>query len=96
MFYSKINPLKKGNDITKKEIKKIIRYSRLVLNKAIKKGGSSIKNFKDFQGNEGSYQKEFKVYGKKGENCPSKNCKEKIVKLNISKRSTYVCNICQK
>ena len=96
LFYSKINPLKKGKDITKKEIKKIIRYSRLVLNKAIKKGGSSIKNFKDFQGNEGSYQKEFKVYGKKGENCPSKNCKEKIVKLNISKRSTYVCNICQK
>ena len=58
------------------------------MNKAIKKGGSSIKNFKNIQGKEGSYQNEFKVYGKEGKICPSKNCKEKIVKINISKRST--------
>tara|TARA_Y100000590_G_scaffold134111_1_gene153420 strand:+ start:1757 stop:2620 length:864 start_codon:yes stop_codon:yes gene_type:complete len=95
LFYSKINPLKKAGEITNIEIKKIIKYSKYVLNRAIKKGGSSIKNFKSIQGNLGSYQNEFKVYGKDGKICPSKNCNEKIVKLNISKRSTYVCYNCQ-
>ena len=96
LFYSKINPLKKGKEISENEIRKIIKYSKQVLKKAIKKGGSSIKNFKNIKGINGSYQKEFKIYDKEDKICPTSNCNEKIVKLNISNRSTYVCNVCQK
>ena len=96
LFYSKINPLKKGKEISENQIRKIIKYSKYVLKKAIKKGGSSIKNFKNIKGTDGSYQKEFKIYDKEDKICPTSNCNEKIVKLNISNRSTYVCNVCQK
>ena len=96
LFYSKINPLKKGKEISENQIRKIIKYSKYVLKKAIKKGGSSIKNFKNIKGMDGSYQKEFKIYDKEDKICPTSNCNEKIVKLNISNRSTYVCNVCQK
>jgi len=96
LFYSKINPFKKGKEISENQIKKIIKFSKYVLNKAIKKGGSSIRNFKNIKGKKGSYQKEFKVYDKEGKICPTTNCNQKIVKLNISNRSTYVCNVCQK
>ena len=37
-----------------------------------------------------------KVYNKENENCPNSSCKNKIKKLNISNRSTFYCNICQK
>ena len=95
LFFCKINPNKEGRLIKTNEIKKIIKYSKLVLNKAIKKGGSSILNFRSTQGNMGNYQDEFKVYGKENKKCPNKNCKFKILKLNISNRSTFYCQNCQ-
>ena len=96
LFYSKINPLKKGENISNYEINKIIKKTRFVLSKAIKKGGSSIRNFKNAKGKIGSYQEEFAVYDRENKNCKSKNCKKKIVKINISKRSTFICKYCQK
>ena len=96
LFYAKVNPLKKSKNISKNEINKIIKFSKYVLDKAIKKGGSSIRNFKDIKGITGTYQDEFVIYDKKGKICKSKNCHEKIIKLNISNRSTYMCKYCQK
>ena len=96
LFLCKINPKKRALKLTKKEVKKIILYSRTVLNKAIKKGGSSIRDFKNISGENGSFQKEFKVYQRESCNCPRNKCKGKIKKIVIAKRSTFYCNICQK
>ena len=67
-----------------------------MLNKAIKRGGSSIKDFKNIKGNNGNYQNEFKVYQRENLNCLDLFCYGKIKKKNISKRSTFFCNSCQK
>ena len=40
----------------------IINYSRSILNLAIRKGGSSIRDFKNIIGKNGSFQDSFKVY----------------------------------
>ena len=96
LFYCKINPLKQAKNLTKIEIGKIKYFSKLILNKAIKKGGSSIKNFKNIKGNYGNYQNEFKVYDRENLNCLKKSCNGKIIKKFISKRSTFFCNSCQK
>ena len=96
LFYSKLDPKKKGSEISKKEIKKIIKYSNIVLKIAIKFGGSSIRDFKNTNGDNGSFQKKFKIYGKKGDACSRNNCKGKIIKFFQTNRSTYMCQICQK
>ena len=96
LFLCKINPKKEAFKLTKKEGKKIISFSKIVLNKAIKKGGSSIRDFKNILGENGNYQKEFKVYQKESGNCPRNKCKGKIKKIVVAKRSTLYCNICQK
>tara|TARA_Y100000591_G_scaffold300992_1_gene294892 strand:- start:562 stop:1422 length:861 start_codon:yes stop_codon:yes gene_type:complete len=96
LYYSKINPKKKGSQITKSEIKKIIRYSKIVLKLAIKYGGSSIRDFQNTEGLNGSFQKEFKIYGRKGEICSRNNCKGIITKFFQTNRSTYMCETCQK
>ena len=96
LFYCKINPLKKAKSLTKLDIKKIRYFSKSILNQAIKKGGSSIRNFKNTEGRNGSYQNEFKVYQRENLNCLNKDCFGKIKKKVISKRSTFFCNRCQK
>ncbi len=96
LYLSKINPTKRGESINKEECKKIFINSKLVLLNAIKRGGSSIRNFKDLSGKKGSFQKNFKVYQREGLQCKRTSCNGIIQKKNISNRSTFFCTFCQK
>ena len=96
LFLSKISPTKHAMKLSKKDCKKIILFSKSVLNRAIKKGGSSIRDFKDTAGKTGNFQKEFKVYQRENLNCLRNKCIGKIRKIFISNRSTFFCNTCQK
>ena len=82
--------------LSKKDCKKIITFSKVVLNNAIKKGGSSIRDFKNISGKSGNFQKEFKVYQRENLNCLRAKCLGSIKKIFISNRSTFFCNSCQK
>ena len=96
LFLCKINPKTYAMKLSKKDCKKIILFSKKVLHKAIKKGGSSISDFKNISGKRGNFQKEFKVYQRENLNCSKTKCSGKIKKIIISNRSTFFCNICQK
>ncbi len=96
LYLSRINPFKRGKSINKVECKKIFKNTRLVLLNAIKKGGSSIRDFKNISGSKGSFQKNFKVYQREGLKCKRIDCKGIIQKKNISNRSTFFCTFCQK
>ena len=95
LFFCKINPKTFAMKLSIKDCKNIISYSKKVLNKAIKKGGSSIRDFRDTAGRSGNFQKEFKVYERENLNCLRRKCDGKIKKLFISNRSTFFCNTCQ-
>jgi len=96
LFHSKINPFKEAKKLTNKEISKLVKYSRLVLNLSIKFGGSSIRDFKNAKGKSGLFQNNFKAYSRENKNCVRKNCKGKIIKIFISNRSSFFCKFCQK
>ena len=96
LFMSKINPNKKARLLKKKDYKKIIIYSKRVLSSAIKKGGSSIRDFKSVSGKIGTFQKDFKVYEREGQKCKRLECSGTIRKKFFSNRSTFFCNTCQK
>ena len=96
LFLSKINPNKIASSMSRKDCKKIVINSKKILFEAIKKGGSSIRDFKNISGNEGNFQKSFKVYQREGQVCKRLKCKGIIEKKTISNRSTFFCNICQK
>lgn len=96
LFMSNINPLRKCKKLNNNEIKKIILNIKLILKIAISKGGSSIQNFNNTDGKSGSFQQLFKVYGREKNFCSSIPCKGVIKKINISNRSSFFCNKCQK
>lgn len=96
LFESKIYPLKSASLLTNDQLKKIIKYSKKVLKRSIAKGGSSIRDFKNTTGDQGSFQKEFKVYNREHLKCTRRSCGGIIKKIVISNRSSFFCNICQK
>ena len=96
LFLSKINPNKKASLLKRKDCKKIVVNSRKILLNAIKKGGSTIRDFKNTSGNMGNFQKDFKVYEREKLNCKRLLCRGIIRKKIISNRSTFFCNFCQK
>ena len=96
LFFSGIRPIKKINKLKDFEIRKIVKYSKKIISKAIILGGSSIKDFSSSSGKKGLFQQYFKVYGKKGENCPKAKCISKIKKISIANRASFFCSKCQK
>lgn len=94
LFLSRINPLKASNLISEEECLDIIKYTREVLEKAIKMGGSTIRTYSSVDGVHGLFQNELLVHGKNKGNCPV--CNEKIDKIRVGGRGTYYCPKCQK
>ena len=94
-FLSKINPLKSQKS-NKKQILNILKNTKLILKKSVDKGGSSIKDFNDTEGNKGKFQDFFRVYGRDNKSCSKIKCNGVVKKIRISNRSTFYCNICQK
>ena len=94
LFLSRINPLKASNLINEEECLDIIKYTRQVLEKAIKLGGSTIRTYSSVDGVHGLFQNELLVHGKDKGNCPV--CSEKIDKIRVGGRGTYYCPECQK
>ena len=94
LFDAKIYPFKKGNRISKSSFKRILVSTKKILNKAILKGGVTIKDYQNITGDLGYFQINLKVYGREGLACLK--CKNLIIKSQSGGRSTYYCNICQK
>jgi len=95
LYYCKLRPTKIVNQLSKKNIFNIILQTRKVLNKAIILGGSSIRDFKKTDGTLGSFQQNFKVYGKNNTQCPRHGCNGYIQKILLSNRSAFYCPKCQ-
>ena len=95
LYKSQILPTKSVKNLSSLDLFKIIKFSRITLNKAIKFGGSSIKDFKGIAGGEGGFQTQFAVYNRENQKCNKIKCKGIIKKRYISNRSTFICNYCQ-
>jgi len=96
LYLSKVDPFIPAKNLNKFQLKKIIKNSRKILLKAIKEGGSTIRDFKNTTGEIGQFQKKFKVYDRYKQNCKRSNCSGIIDKIIQSNRSTFYCKMCQK
>ena len=96
LFLCKISPTRSVKEINQKEIKKIIKFIKKILEQAISLGGSSIKDFSSAEGKNGSFQQKFNVYGKEKTSCSRSKCYGTIKKVYTSNRSSFFCSKCQK
>ncbi|MBF0595469.1 MAG: bifunctional DNA-formamidopyrimidine glycosylase/DNA-(apurinic or apyrimidinic site) lyase [Candidatus Omnitrophica bacterium] len=93
LFKAGIRPDRRACDLKKSEVKRLHQAVRSVLAKAVALRGTSMRNYRDGQGQEGKYQKVIKVYGRDGKPCVS--CGAMILKKVQSQRSSFFCGKCQ-
>lgn len=93
LFLSQIHPEKCANELTDEEIKTIWENVRLVIEKAVEKGGTTIRSYVNGEGEMGMFQQGLYVYAQ--DKKPCKHCGTEIVKLRVAGRGTHICPKCQ-
>lgn len=93
LYRAGIWPERLAKSLTKPEAKKLVKAIVDVLNDAIDKGGSSLRDYVQTSGEMGYFQHNFRVYGRNGQPC--RKCKNDIVKMVQAGRSTFACPVCQ-
>ncbi|KEI35534.1 formamidopyrimidine-DNA glycosylase [Francisella sp. W12-1067] len=94
LFDSRILPTRKSNTITKKEANRLVISIKKILEKAIKEGGTTLKDYKNTEGKPGYFTQQLNVYGRVKQPCYT--CKTEIQSLVIGQRNTFFCKKCQK
>lgn len=94
LFLSHVNPLTVPSKLTDKNLEDIIKYTRKILEEAIKLGGTTIRSYESEEGVHGRFQNNLLVHNHENDCCP--NCKESIIKITVNGRGTYYCPNCQK
>jgi formamidopyrimidine-DNA glycosylase len=67
-----------------------------VLNDAIAAGGSSLRDYRQADGQLGYFQHTFCVYGREGQVCRHRGCGGMVERVVQNGRSTFYCPSCQK
>ncbi|MBR4262219.1 MAG: DNA-formamidopyrimidine glycosylase [Bacilli bacterium] len=94
LFLSNINPHKLPGSLSDKDLSNIIKNTKSVLEKAIKKGGTTIRSYTSDEGITGMFQNDLYVHQREKESC--RICGSTIIKEKIGGRGTYYCPKCQK
>jgi len=94
LFRSKTHPEVLASDLDRTDVKVILNNAKLVLDKAIQLGGTTIRTYQSSFGVDGRFQNELKVHTMVGKPCPV--CETKIEKIKVGGRGTYFCPNCQK
>ncbi len=96
LFRAGIHPKRKAGQITPRRVAALVPVIRNVLTEAIDAGGSSLKDFRQADGELGYFQHSFRVYGQEGQPCTTSNCDAVINRIVQSGRSTFYCPSCQR
>lgn len=94
LWSAQIHPLKPVEKLSSQELKRIFVFIKKILPKAIKKGGTSMDDYRDVHGQKGNYEKYLLAYQKT--NKPCQRCQTKIQRIKIGLRSSHFCPKCQK
>lgn len=89
-----IAPARLARDITPAEVAVLVPAIRSVLEEAIAAGGSSLRDYRQADGELGYFQHTFRVYDREGQPCLT--CATPIARLVQSGRSSFHCPNCQR
>jgi len=93
LFRAGIRPGRRALRLRREECARLVRATRAVLEEAIRRGGSSISDYRDGLGRPGWFQLRHRVYDRAGEPC--RRCRGPIRARVIVGRSSFYCPRCQ-
>ncbi|MCB1360191.1 MAG: bifunctional DNA-formamidopyrimidine glycosylase/DNA-(apurinic or apyrimidinic site) lyase [Rhodobacter sp.] len=93
---ARIHPERAGGRIARARLERLTTEIRSVLIEAIAAGGSSLRDYRQADGELGYFQHAFRVYDREGAPCPTPACPGIIRRMVQGGRSTYYCPVCQR
>jgi len=102
LFRAHVSPLRLAGSLATRSGKPtaktaaLVAAVKVVLEEAIKAGGSSLRDYKRADGSLGDFQHRFKVYGREGKKCLTIGCSGTVRRIVQGGRSTFYCPACQR
>ena len=96
LYRAEISPERKAGKTAEKRLAALVPIIRQVLDEAISAGGSSLRDFRQADGELGYFQHSFNVYGREGLPCVTDGCDHVVQRIVQSGRSSFYCKNCQK
>lgn len=94
LFLANIHPTRAAGRVAAERYAMLVKSIKGVLRAAIKKGGTSLRDFTQSDGKPGYFKQKLNVYDRQGEACNV--CGKPIKQKTIGQRSTFYCTHCQK
>ena len=93
LWRARIHPHRPAGDLSAAEVRRLHPAIRAALAVGLERRGSTLRDYRLPDGDSGSMQNEFKVYGREGEPCD--RCGTPIEKTRAGGRGTWYCPRCQ-
>ncbi len=94
LFASGIDPRRGASTLSLEECERLVVEVKAVLERAIRQGGTTLKDFTRADGRPGYFVQELQVYGRAGQACV--RCGHPLEELRQGQRTTVYCPVCQK
>ncbi|NRD69618.1 bifunctional DNA-formamidopyrimidine glycosylase/DNA-(apurinic or apyrimidinic site) lyase [Psychrobacter okhotskensis] len=93
LYLSKIHPATLAHLLSYDDIVILVEHIKMILQKAIELGGSTLRDFTVASGQTGYFQQTLNVYGRQGEACPY--CHTALENIKLNGRASVYCPDCQ-
>ena len=93
LFLAGINPKRAAGRISRARYGRLVDAIKDVLSRAIRAGGTTLRDFYGGDGEPGYFKQQLEVYDRDGEHC--RVCNTVISAIVQGQRSTYYCKQCQ-
>jgi formamidopyrimidine-DNA glycosylase len=91
-----ISPRRKAGRIAEARVRALVPVIRQVLMEAVEAGGSSLRDYRQADGELGYFQHAFRVYDREGAPCVTPGCGGTVARIVQSGRSSFFCPACQR
>lgn len=97
LFRAGVRPTRAAGRLTASEVRRLAAALRRVLEDGIRWCGTTLGDGRYLRPGtqQGSFQRQLKVFGRAGERCRRRGCRGSIVRARVGNRSTYYCPDCQ-
>lgn len=94
LFRAGIHPKLPAGKLTKPKAARLVAAIKEVLAESIARGGTTLRDFLNSDGEPGYFAQQLFVYGRKGQPCQV--CKTPVSHAVMGQRATFWCKVCQK
>ncbi|MGA1056209.1 MAG: bifunctional DNA-formamidopyrimidine glycosylase/DNA-(apurinic or apyrimidinic site) lyase [Phycisphaerales bacterium] len=93
LFQAGLSPSRPARALTRAELAELAKAISGILEVAIAEGGSTLRDYRDAQGRQGTAQERHQVYGRVGSPCL--RCGGSVSGISLGGRTTAFCGHCQ-